>query len=691
MMTPEFVRSRYRLCLALSFLLVTSDNPHAADVMDAPDEITDSINPVVPKTTNTPASNPETATLRTATDAYRRGDVTAGDAIAARLTQPPLQVAAEWVAIRSSSSLSFERLNRFISANPDLPMQATLLKRAEEALFISRASTNKVLDFFGKRDPESPAGRAILASAKATSGQLSEAHQLALAAWRDRRTTRDIADYIAKTFPELITPEQRALRAHLLILNNQRGEGLRLAATLGVDHLKLAEGLALASSKGSSMQVLDGVATSLRSHSSFKLARAQVLRRQDKLDAARDVMFTTTQSVAEIADPDETWTERRVLARRLLDAGDAAGAFRVAAEHSARSVGRQAEAEFHAGWIALRYLNYPQTALMHFEKSAAIAELTSAKSRAAYWRGRALEAGALGDNDSDSRPFYEAAARFPATYYGQLAAARISQDILAVPVHTPSDHDEPRFLASPSGALIQNLLDAGLREFALPVALDLARTSSSPAQIDAAARRFADLNDAGSVLAIGRMATARSLPLEHHAFPTFGIPEYKPLPGSAEKAMVYAIARQESAFQTKAVSHANARGLMQMLPSTASRTAQKFKVSFSPNRLTEDPAFCAQLGAAHLGELMEETKGSLVMTFASYNAGGGRVREWIAAAGDPRQPGVDVVDWVERIPFYETRNYVQRIMENLQVYRARMQGNQSTLLISEDMETGRRR
>jgi soluble lytic murein transglycosylase len=129
---------------------------------------------------------------------------------------------------------------------------------------------------------------------------------------------------------------------------------------------------------------------------------------------------------------------------------------------------------------------------------------------------------------------------------------------------------------------------------------------------------------------------------------------------------------------------------MQMLPSTAARTAQRFKVPFSPNRLTEDPAFCAQLGAAHLGELMEETKGSLVMTFAAYNAGGHRVREWIAAAGDPRQPGIDVVDWVERIPFYETRNYVQRIMENLQTYRARLDGNQSALLIQRDMETGRR-
>ncbi len=154
--------------------------------------------------------------------------------------------------------------------------------------------------------------------------------------------------------------------------------------------------------------------------------------------------------------------------------------------------------------------------------------------------------------------------------------------------------------------------------------------------------------------------------------------------------MVYAIARQESAFNPRAVSSADARGLMQMLPSTAARTASRFRVPFSPDRLLSDPSYNAMLGAAHLGELMEETKGSVVMAFASYNAGGHRVREWVQAFGDPRRPEVDVVDWVERIPFYETRHYVQKIMENMQAYRARFAGNRSALLISADMERGRR-
>ena len=152
--------------------------------------------------------------------------------------------------------------------------------------------------------------------------------------------------------------------------------------------------------------------------------------------------------------------------------------------------------------------------------------------------------------------------------------------------------------------------------------------------------------------------------------------------------MVYAIARQESAFNPRAVSSAGARGLMQLMPATAKRTAQRFGVGFDLDRLVQDPAYNAKLGSAHLGELMEDWKGSYILAFASYNAGGGNVKKWIDAYGDPRSPDVDPIDWVERIPFSETRNYVQRVMENLQVYRHRL-GERSVLLIENDLRGSR--
>jgi soluble lytic murein transglycosylase len=632
---------------------------------------------------------PEIGMLKSAADLYRQGDLAGGDAVALRITDAQTKVAAEWIAIRTADrSVGFDRLNRFLLANPAIPAQRWLQRKAEDALIIERTKADRVLAFFQMRQPESPNGRAALAAAWASKGDSEQSARLAMAAYRDRAITRDVAEFLEKTFPDIFTPAEKVMRAHRLILNNQRAEGLRVAGTLGDDQLKLAQALAAAQARGESSQPLDAVPPALRSHSSFKLAQSQILRRQDKLGDALTAMVTSQRDASLLADPDEYWTERRVLLRRLLDANDPAGAYRVAAEHSAVSTGRRAEAEFHAGWIALRYLNYPQTSLIHFDESARLAELTAAKSRAAYWRGRALEAGASGKGTSAQA--YETAAALPATYYGQLAAGRLGYNVLHLPVTEASDMDEAMVLASPPGQLIQRLLDADLKDLATPLAIDFARTAPSASHVDVIAKHFMAMGDAPTVLAIGKLATARGLALEQHAFPTFGIPRYQPLPGSQDKAMVYAIARQESAFNARAMSHANARGLMQMLPSTASRTAGRFKVPFNADRLIAEPAFNAMLGAAHLGELMEETRGSIVMTFASYNAGGGRVREWIEAFGDPRQPGTDVVDWVERIPFYETRHYVQKIMENYQVYRARFTDNRSALLIGEDMERGRR-
>lgn len=232
---------------------------------------------------------------------------------------------------------------------------------------------------------------------------------------------------------------------------------------------------------------------------------------------------------------------------------------------------------------------------------------------------------------------------------------------------------------------------ASLKDLALPLYIDAANRLSDPAEVDALGRIAMDVRNARALVAIGKIAVQRGLPLDAHAYPTIGIPAYEasaavPL---VEKAMVFAIARQESQFDPLAQSSVGARGLMQMMPATAQRTARKVSAAFDQDRLTSDPAYNARLGQAHLGELMDDWRGSYILAFASYNAGGGNVKKWIDAYGDPRKPGVDPIDWVERIPFTETRNYVQRVMENLQVYRNRLDGK-SALLIDGDLQRGMR-
>ncbi len=216
---------------------------------------------------------------------------------------------------------------------------------------------------------------------------------------------------------------------------------------------------------------------------------------------------------------------------------------------------------------------------------------------------------------------------------------------------------------------------------------DLGERSSDAAALAALGEVAGRNKDARAMLLLGKAALGRGLPLDHYAFPTIGIPEYRAIGPAIEPAVVYAIARQESTFNPRIVSSAKAMGLMQVTPAAGRYVAKKFGAPYDEKRLLSDQIYNVQLGAAELGDLYVDYRGSHILTFAGYNAGRGRVRDWIARFGDPRDPKVDPIDWVEQIPFSETRNYVQRVLENLQVYRVRFGGG-SKLLIEADLRRG---
>ena len=290
-----------------------------------------------------------------------------------------------------------------------------------------------------------------------------------------------------------------------------------------------------------------------------------------------------------------------------------------------------------------------------------------------YWQGRAPEAQPTAEA---ARGFYEKAAAFPATFYGQLARAKIGEtaaSLRAAPLESTSE-------ARAAAVRVTEILYAlGEKELAALLVSDSARGLANAADLAALARVVSRDRNARVSLMLGKFAGHRGFALDELAFPVYGVPGFELASGSAPRSLVYSIARQESAFDARAVSHAGARGLMQMMPATARKTAQKAGVPFDEGKLTGDPSFNAQLGAAHLGDLLGEYGGSYILTLAAYNAGGRRVKEWIAAYGDPRKPEVDPIDWIERIPITETRNYVQRVMENLTVYQARFTGSATAL------------
>jgi soluble lytic murein transglycosylase len=288
----------------------------------------------------------------------------------------------------------------------------------------------------------------------------------------------------------------------------------------------------------------------------------------------------------------------------------------------------------------------------------------------------------------EARGHYVAAARHGTAYYGQLARARLGyQDIV---LHAPPDLSLERRATVAQQDLVratEMLYAIGERDLVVPFVADLGERSTDIAALAALAEVAGRNNDARSMLLIGKPALARGYALEHYAFPTFGIPEYRAIGPAVDNPVVYSIARQESTFYQGTVSSAKAMGLMQVTPEAGRETAKKFGAAYDQKRLLTDSVYNVQMGAAELGDRLEAYRGSYILTFAGYNAGPGRVREWISRYGDPRDPKVDPVDWVERIPFSETRNYVERVLENLQVYRVRLGGG-PRLMIEADLHRG---
>ncbi|MFI4997020.1 MAG: transglycosylase SLT domain-containing protein [Hyphomicrobiales bacterium] len=640
---------------------------------------------------------PDADKARPAIAAYRKGDMALGDAFAATVATETARAALEWVAIRTDShGTGFRRITAFLKAHPDWPSALWLRRRSEEALYADKQGFALLASYFSKARPESAPGKLALARLARNQGRTEEAAALVREVWREGEFGHPLESKILEEFGDLLTVEDHKFRADRAFYKEDAGRLMRAAALAGVDELALAKAeAAVIDEAGNSEALLAALPAKLKTDPSFIFARIQLLRRtdkQDKLAEAAKLMVSAPRDPALIVDGDAWWVERRMIARKLLDASDAkpvavkpvagkpgdarpAGdgksadqiwmAYEICAGHGAASAEMRIEAEFHAGWIALRFLDDPTLAAPHFAVAASIAAMPASIARAAYWQGRTAQA--LGDAGAAQSAYTQASA-YATTYYGQLARAKLNLTDLPLRETRQLATGDERDLAI---RVAEFLYAVGGSDFALPLVADVARRLTDEGQMAALGKVVENGRDAGAALVLGKIATQRGYALDDFAFPTFGVPYYQPVANSADKPIVYAIARQESAFAQTATSTAGAKGLMQLMPDTARRTAQHAGIALDMSKLNSDASLNARIGAAHLGELFAEQGGSYVLTFAAYNAGGKRVKEWIAAHGDPRHGNVDPVDWIERIPITETRDYVQRIIENMQVYRTR--------------------
>jgi soluble lytic murein transglycosylase len=612
---------------------------------------------------------------------YRKGDLAGADAAAKLHAEPLAHLMLEWVALRTNPRDSgIARITAFLQAHPDWPSAPWLRRRAEELLYANpSAPAASVTAFFANTKPLSPAGRLALARALLKAGKRAEATSLVRDVWRESDLTAPLEANVLREFGDALTAADHAYRAEHLLYKEESAAALRAAERAGPDALALARArAAVTANANTATLLLDALPAPLKTQAGYAYARAQSLRRAGRLPEAAAVLLAATHDKAQLVDGDAWWAERRLVARKLLDLGAAQTAYRLCAENDAVTPEAKVDAEFHAGWIALRYLDDPAKAADHFARAASEAETPSAVARATYWRARAAEA--RGDSEAATK-LYETASAEVTSYYGQLARAKLAETDLPI--------REPASVATgdsrhESVQVIELLYALGMPDLALPLVIDAAERLHDEAQVAALGSLVSAYHDAHATLAVGKLAANRGFALDDLAFPTFGIPAFDPAANSADRAVVYSIARQESAFDVGAVSGSGAKGLMQLLTSTARETAQRAHIDFDEAKLTKDGAFNAKLGAAYLGSLLDGERGSLILTFAAYNAGAGRVQQWIAAYGDPRDPSVDPIDWIELIPFDETRHYVQHVMENLQVYRLRF-GQRTAMLIDSDL------
>lgn len=564
---------------------------------------------------------------------------------------------------------SFSEIAAFVSSHPDWPDVKKLYRIAETRL-PSDISDQQVLNWFSVNPPVSAAGM------KRYMGALLDTRQTSLAVstlkewWRQADLTAADQEQMLADFSRYFSTADHVRRLEKILTEKQYDRARALAARIGPGYLQLvAARQALQEGSKGIERSIGAVPNALMRDSGLLLSRVQY-RRQNDMTREAVQLIQQAPPAGKTTDPAAWWKERHILARRLMEQGDYKTAYKLAAGHGLPAAGADfAAAEFLAGWLALRFVNQPYAAFEHFEKLYNSAETPITRARAAYWAGRASES--LNGRDV-ALQWYQVAAKHQTTFYGQQAAQRIGLPLNLIKGEKPviSPAQKTGFNNRSIVQAIKLFHKAGMgreRSKFIKALTDSAAGPQDYSMISDLAISMGQVNDA---LKIAKEAERKAdLYLVDYLFPTINhtVGNY-----GVDRALVHALIRQESQFDADAVSSAGALGLMQVMPATAKMTAKKNDIMHNTAWLTAKPQHNVQIGSLYIAEMLDRYDGNLPMAIASYNAGPGRVDKWAKQFGDPRNPRIDMVDWMEMIPIYETRNYVQRVMEGYAVYRMKL-------------------
>ena len=589
---------------------------------------------------------------------------------AARAQDKLLGKVVAWMSYsQSGSGASFEEITAFIRANPDWPQTSVLMKRAEESI-TAATPEQAVRDWFESYPPLTVDGSMAYGKALLSAGQQEKAAKVLRDAWVSGNFGPIQERQFLTSFAEILRDEDQVARMDRLLWEHQDSATSAQVLRVESDYRLVAQArMALFKDASNAESVAEKVPEKFKNDPGLIYELLRYRRSHDK-DA--EAMALLSHPSRNKIHPEMWWTERSIMARKQLQQGHVSQAYEIARDHGQTEGAGYSEAEWLAGWISLRFLDDKETALAHFSRMYERVSTPQSRSRAAYWAGRACDALGRGD---DSVRWYNSAAQYVTTYYGQLSASRLNPELLwpmpADPLPTAADIEgfEKHELVRASRELGEIKESEMIRPFMLRMN-ELSRTPGSRAL---AAHLSTTLGRDDIAVAVAKKSEREGFPLIASGYP---LPQLSQ-GDQPERALVLGLIRQESAFHFEAVSPVGARGLMQLMPATAQKVAKALGLTYKKQTslnaaLTDNPSLNVKLGSAYLDELLGNFNGSYILSVAAYNAGPGRVRKWLKDLGDPRSKEVDPVDWVESIPYSETRNYVQRVLEGTQIYRRRL-------------------
>ena len=601
-----------------------------------------------------------------------------------RVKSPLARKYLVWSQLSKASSISsFESINSFLLQNPKWPLRQTLLRRAEE-LMRPDLTPNQIIAWFGSREPMSSVGRSRLASALLILGQKEKAIEIIRYTWTNNNFPRAEERSFYKKFRKYVTRQDHVLRLDRLVWEGKRSAARRMFSKVPKEWVMLAQArIHLRARSGNVDALIRKVPANLKNHPGLVYERLRWRRRKGK-DNAFDILDNLPD---DLARPDIWWPERAALARRALSKGLISTAYRGASNHGLSQGADFAQAEWLLGWISLRFLNELDTAFIHFERMYKSVNFPISRARGAYWAGRAKEA--TGDINA-AKKWFAIAANHPTTYYGQLAygIAYPGDSLLPFKNITLETKQNDNFEKHELVRVVRLLNEINEHDLIRPFIHHLFDLNSNPVWRLQTAHLARRNQREDLAVWIAKRSSQEGVELPSIGYPVLSPPSLpqKIMTIKPELPLVLALIRQESAFRVDAISPAGARGLMQLMPRTAKNVSRSVKLNYSRSRLTRDPNYNMTLGQTYLAELLKRQNNSYVLALVSYNAGPSRARRWIKDHGDLRNKEVDAIDWIEMIPFDETRNYVQRVMENLQVYRSRLAKKEIGLMLEKDLK-----